>query len=90
MFGFFKKKKKPGCLAGKTENEKVAFFACLSTFAASDPGFFEQQYLDLKPDERKEFDDWVIKDRHEKKQILFMLDSIHRLLREKRNNPSTQ
>lgn len=82
MFNFFKKKKR-GCLYGKTQQEKIDFFRSLSEFAIKDNIFFEQQYWDLLDDERREFGEWVIQDTKLKRQMLEMVKLIGNLLEEK-------
>ena len=66
MFGFLKRKKK-GCLHGKTEKEIHEFFVSLCGFASSNPAFFNQQYKDLKPEERTKLLEWIDK----QKQIIY-------------------
>ncbi len=78
MFSFFQKKK--GCLHGKTEAQKMQFFRSLSRFGISDPKFFEEQYWDLLPDERKEFKQYVKDQNKSLKTIKSMLDVVGKLL----------
>lgn len=53
-----------GCLDGKTQQQKDDFFFSLSKFAITDVTFFEEQYWDLLPEERKQFSTWVINHNH--------------------------
>lgn len=59
MWPFKKKEKKTGCLDGKTDYEKEAFFKSLARFMATDMVFFKEQLLDLLPNEKEEFQGWI-------------------------------
>lgn len=86
LFSFLRPKPKTkGCLFNKTEQQKVDFFKSLSKFATTDEMFFKEQYSDLQPHEKKEFGDWIIKDREQSEQILKMVKIIGQLLEEKNN-----
>lgn len=76
-------REKRGCLYGKTEDEKKSFFISLSNFAITNKMFFEEQYWDLLPDERKEFENWIAEDVAQKKQLKALVDLIGKLLEEK-------
>jgi hypothetical protein len=78
VFRYFKKKK--GCLAGKTEQQKIFFFKSLSRFGATDKVFFIEQYLDLLPSERREFEEWLRIDTKMKQTLLSCLDVIEKLM----------
>ena len=83
MFFGFKVKKGKGCLYGKTPAEKKSFFQSLAKFATTDKQFFEEQFRDLRPNEQKEFADWVLEDTAQKKQLLALVGLVGKLLDEK-------
>lgn len=72
-----------GCLFGKTEEMKIDFFKSLANFAITDEMFFKEQYNDLLPHEKKEFEDYVHKTNSELKQIRLMVDVLTELLDDK-------
>jgi len=78
VLGLFKRKKK-GCLEGKTEQQKIDFFKSLAQFATTDKQFFEEQYMDLLFEEQREFHAWVIKDGEQKQTIKSLLNIIEEL-----------
>ena len=88
MFGLFKRKNK-GCLYGKTYSEKVLFFRSLRNFAISDKmehqQFFKEQYLDLLPHEKREFEEWLREDQEQMNLIKGMVDVIGVLLKIKKD-----
>jgi hypothetical protein len=59
IYGTRGKNKTKGCLHGKTQAQKDAFFESLSQFAINDPVFFEEQISDLKPAEQNEYLAWL-------------------------------
>mgnify|MGYP001589373223 CR=1 FL=1 len=63
-----------GCLHGKTAEEKDKFFTSLSNFCSNDNDFFVEQYWDLLPHERDEYNTWVKDVKEQKKLIIEMLD----------------
>ena len=50
---------KRGCLHGKTPEMKNDFFKSLSGFISTDGRFFIEQYKDLLPNEKIEFNKWL-------------------------------
>lgn len=84
FLNFFRPRINRGCLYGKSQKEKIDFFSSLKKFAISDGVFFEEQYSDLLPHEKKEFSDWIIEDTKNKQRILTLLDIINKFTNEKR------
>jgi hypothetical protein len=60
MFNFFRKRK--GCLYYKTPIQKTQFFKSLAEFAKTDEQFFIEQYDDLLPNEKKEFQNFLLEE----------------------------
>jgi len=54
------KYKTRGCLHGKTYEMKLDFFIGLCSHAEDDEMFFEEQYEDLQPHEKRIFYKWVL------------------------------
>jgi hypothetical protein len=80
IIDLFKTKKK-GCLYGKTEKQKIRFFNRLRDFAIADSVFFNEQYRDLLPHERKEFNLWAINDFGMKTQLSDLMNFLAKLLK---------
>jgi len=76
MFNFFKPKK--GCLDGKTPQQKADFFKSLQNFAATDEQFFTEQYNDLQPHEKVEFEEWLLEEHKKLKTISMLAELISR------------
>lgn len=79
----FSRKYKKGCLHGKTDQEKDEFFTSLYNFSITNKQFFQEQYWDLLPVEREEFENWLHLTVENKKQIIAMLNLIEELLCQK-------
>lgn len=78
IFNFIRPFKR-GCLYDKTEEEKISFFRSLSNFATTNKVFFEQQYWDMLPEERREFGYWVTENTNQLNTIKLLLNIIEKL-----------
>lgn len=77
LFDYFFSDNK-GCLYGKTAEQKDKFFNSLFNFAVKDKDFFQEQFLDLLPDEQQQFIDWLEKKQENMKKIKEKLDDIEK------------
>lgn len=59
MFSSLFKKKIKGCLDGKTPEQKESFFRSLYDMYSKDNDFFNEQFLDLTSDERRQFIEYI-------------------------------
>ena len=81
MLSFLRRKK--GCLHGKTQDQKNAFFDSLAQFALTDEQFFREQYADLLPHEKEEFGEFVKKHTEMLLAIRTLLSVLEKLIPKK-------
>jgi len=73
------KQKQKGCLAGKTPQQKKAFFESLASFVGKDDDFFIEQCNDLLPHEKQEFLEYVQQKNENLKAIKILVDVLNEL-----------
>ncbi len=81
--------RKKGCLSGKTPEQKIEFFQSLSKFVETDINFFKEQFWDLTPYEREQYHNWVVEENVQKKAILKMVNSIGKILEQRKEDGKT-
>jgi hypothetical protein len=85
MFGFIRRLIcKSGCLDNKTSEMIHFYFKGLVSFVKDDPGFFQEQYLDLQPREKKKFHNWVVEQTYNKSISLSIMNKIDQLIKIKK------
>jgi hypothetical protein len=85
MFGLIRRLiRKPGCLDNKTPEMIHFFFKGLVSFVKDDPGFFQEQYLDLQPREKDKFHKWLAEQTENKSITLSKVYKIDQLIKIKK------